>query len=76
MKCSDVLANIGWNEIAACLALQDDDVQGKFFNAYGKELKHACETHYRFEIQLHYIVTHLDKNGKDAVEVLAFKEEQ
>lgn len=52
-------------EIAAWLAHQNQEIQGQFITTFVDELSKVCETHYKTEMQLHYIASELKPAHRD-----------
>lgn len=56
---------INFDDVAAFLAHEDDDVQAKFLNVFCDELKSACGTNYHAEVQMAAIVSKMKSSTKE-----------
>jgi hypothetical protein len=70
MDRTTVSAQVEFQTVAAALAHLCADEQAAFLNVFSKELRHVCETEYRRDLQIAYIVDHLDKDGHGTAQSL------
>lgn len=48
----EIKANVSTEEFAKKFAVEDSGKQAKFLNAFIEQIKEACETEYRVDLQL------------------------
>ena len=58
---------IRFNDVAAYLASEDDDIQASFFATFAKELRHTCETSYHTRLQMSAILILLSDKNKETL---------
>lgn len=61
---------INWAELGAMMAHEGDKDQSDFFNAFCKELRKACFTHYNCEMQMGCIQNLLAKADREMLALL------
>jgi len=63
---------IKYEDVAAYLAHEGNEVQAKFFNTFGNELRAACETDFHAQSQMAWVLGDITPENK---ETLMFYEE-
>lgn len=66
---------IKWSNIGAELAHEGSDVQAEFFGAFAKELIRACKSHHGAEMQLCGVNDELDKDARELLHMIGFKDD-
>lgn len=71
-----VSTDIDVKEFAALLGRQSDMEQSAFFNTFFEELRKACETDYRTNMQLLSIGSKLSMSTMQSLGIMFFTEEE
>ena len=70
-----IITEIDWEFIGAQLAVEDDEIQAKFFKSFIKEIN-SFETHFQGQQQLSSINFKLNKKEKEDLSMLTYIEEK
>lgn len=71
-----IVAGVDPNDVAACLARSDDDVQSEFFRVFLKELRVSCGTSYNTEMQLAFVRAKLSKEDREELRMLGLRDDE